>query len=141
VAAHPEVNPQRLHEALQAVNDPEIKSAVTVSQIMAMSMDSFSDWWDRIDRDVAREPRRDEAAKLEMTRDRLANAYYAVSWAVVYYMLHSDPAYADVLKEYFFQETHGKGGRDTFELILKGRAQEDLERFQEKFLKYLQELK
>lgn len=141
VVAAPEVNPPRLYEALHAINDPEIKSAVTVSQVMSLSMDSFREWWEQISRDIAREPRRDEAARLEAGRDRLANAYYAVSWAIVYFMLHTDAANSDALKEFFIQETRGRGGRDTFELILKGRSQQDLEQFQEKFLQYLQNLK
>ncbi len=141
VIAKPDVNRPRLYEALAALNDPEVRSAVRLSQIMSLSMDSFRDWWDRVSLDAARELRRDEAARLEANRDKLANAYYAVSWAVVYYMMHSDPAFSDVLKEYFFQETRGKGGRDTFELILKGRVRMDLDEFEAGFLHYLENLK
>jgi hypothetical protein len=141
VDAAPEINHPRLYDALRALNDPDLRSYVTVRQVMSMTMDSFRDWWDGISRQVACEPRRDVAAQLEAERDRIANAWYAVSWALVYFMLRSDAASSDVLMEYFVQETRGRGGRDTFELILKGRNQQDLDQFQEKFLAYLGELK
>lgn len=141
IVAAPAVNHPRLYEALRAINDPDIRSYVTVPQLMSLSMDSFQAWWDQISRDAARDPRRDSAVKLAANRDKIANAYYAVSWAIVYYMMNSDPAYADVLTEYFIQETRGKGGRDTFEIILKGRTQQDLEDFQEQFLRFIQTLK
>jgi hypothetical protein len=141
VVAKPAVNHPRLYEALRALNDADIRSYVSVHQLMALSMDSFQAWWDQISREAARDPRHDVAARLAANRDKIANAYYSVSWAIVYYMMNSDPAYADVLTEYFVQETRGKGGRDTFEIILKGRTQQDLDQFQANFVKYIADLK
>ena len=132
---------RRLLAALKAINDEQLKSAVAIPQIVSMSMESFSKWWEGIGEELKHEPRRDVALLKLDERDRMADAYYAVSWAMVYFMLRSEPAYADVLKEYFIQESRGQGSVNTFDILLKGRTGESTERFQEKFHSYIRALK
>lgn len=119
----PAVNPQRLYIALKALRDRDLKSRVDLRHLLNLSIREFNRWFSR--------------QKETVERDQHADAYYAVSWGLVHFLLRSDPVYRAVLQEYFVEETRGRAGRGTFERILRERTGLDLDQFQIRFKEYL----
>jgi hypothetical protein len=122
---NPEVNRTRLPTVQAALDDG---SFVPVSRLVKMTIEDFWDWF--------------EKCRDDKLRARLAQLYYAESWALVYFMLHGeDGRYRKAFEEYLGFEFRGEGTIENFEQTLRDQTGLDLAAFQERFIDYVTRLK
>ena len=125
IVLDPESNRNRLPAVRQAIKSGEF---VPVSALLKMTIKSFWDWFDgHQDSD---------------TRAKLAQLYYAESWALVHFMMHGeDGRYRQTFLRFFKLELKGHGTIEAFERSLQATTGQDLAEFQKKFIDYVQGLK
>lgn len=121
---NPSVNRARLPAVKQAI---EQRSLTPLAVLTGMSIDGFWTWY------------RDQRKTDDLLATRMAQTFYAESWALVYY-LRSDERLRRAFDEYFRLELQGRGGKESFEKVLQEHLGKELTEFEQDFVDYIQRL-
>lgn len=103
-------NDLRHGDARMLWNDRELWSGwLNLQRVTALTIKEFWDWF--------------QSAEDIQLRDRIVQGYYAVAWALTYYMLeHPDERYRRAYIAYMGKELSGQGGRKAFRDILEANV-------------------
>jgi hypothetical protein len=123
----PSVNRSRLPALKQAAADPN-KTYTPLAALTGMSIDGFWSWF--------REQRKID----EVLATRKAQAFYAESWGLVYFLRSKGGPHRRAFDEYFRLELEGKGGKASFEQTIAKHLGISLEELEAQFLQYVREL-
>ena len=124
----PAVNESRLRGFRHAVSDPNRALFTPINVLTGMTIDGFWNWY--------REQRRaDEAIAARKTQ-----AFYAESWALVYYLRSKGGNHRLAFDEYFQLELEGKGGKEGFERVIAKHLNLDLAELERELIDYIRSL-
>lgn len=124
---NPEANRSRLPAIQQAIREQN-GTYMALGVLAGLTIDRFWDWY------------RDQRKTDDLLANRMAQTFYAESWALVHY-LRSDEGRRRAFDAYFRLELQGKGGKESFEQILRDHLGQDLLEFENDFRTYVQTLK
>ncbi|MBI2898829.1 MAG: hypothetical protein HYY17_01455 [Planctomycetes bacterium] len=123
----PEVNRLRLPAVKQAILDQK-RTFTPLAVLTGMTIDGFWSWY--------REQRRAD----DLMATRLAQVFYAESWALVYFLRARGGNYRRAFDEYFRLELEGRGGKEGFERAIRTHLGKDLQELEKEFVDYIQQL-
>lgn len=102
-------------------NDRELWSSwLNLQRVTALTIKEFWEWF--------------QGAEDIHLRDKIAQGYYAVAWALTYYMLeHEDERYREAYIAYMGKELSRQGGRKAFRDILQDKVGITVDQLQVEF--------
>lgn len=122
-------NSGRLSTLKQTLAQRGMKDFIPLSVLMGMTVDQFWDWYEK---SQLVEP--EEAT-------RRAQLYYAESWALVRFLLHTRPELRELFGEAFRAELAGRPLKDVVERFLRDRLGLEPADLDREFVDYVLELK
>lgn len=123
----PAVNRSRLPAIKQAIAEPG-KTYTPLAVLAGMTIDGFWAWF--------REQRKAD----DLMATRKAQVFYAESWALVYYLRAKGGNHRKAFDEYFRLELEGRGGKESFERVIKKHLDWDLSQLEQEFIDYVRAL-
>jgi len=128
VLIDPGVNHGRLRAVRAGLVGPD-PVYTPLAALTGMTIDGFWKWF------------REQRAVDEILATRKAQTFYGESWALVYFLRNGGEKYRHVFDAYFLLELSGKGGKESFEKVLRDHLQLGIEALEEDFIAYLETLK
>ena len=128
VLIDPGVNHGRLRAVKSGLVGPD-PVYTPLAALTGMTIDGFWKWF------------REQRAVDEILATRKAQTFYGESWALVYFLRNGGEKYRHVFDAYFLLELSGKGGKESFEKVLRDHLQLGIEALEEDFIAYLETLK
>jgi len=123
----PAVNRSRLPAMKHAISGPD-RTYAPLALLTGMSRDGFWTWY------------REQCKVDDLQATRKAQAFYAESWALVYFLRTKGGPYLRTFDEYFRDELQGKGGKESFEGAIRKHLGVDLGQLEQEFLQYVRTL-
>ncbi len=123
----PEVNRSRLPAMKHAIA-PQSNTYTPLAALTGMTRDAFWTW------------HRDQYRIDPELCNRKSQAFYAQSWALVYFFRTQGGAYRRAFDEYFRLELEGQGGKESFEQTIRKHLDLALDELENQFIEYVRKL-
>lgn len=109
----------------------DAKDFISLNVLVGMTVDEFWGWF---------EGNRTEPHQAEDTT-RMAQLYYAESWAFVTFLRQRGGNHQKTFEDYFKLELAGEGGKEAFERVLWSNLRMELPHLEQEFVEYVRNLR
>ena len=127
ILINPSVNKRRLRAVKSALAGPD-PVYTPLAALTGMTIDGFWKWF------------REQREVDEILSTRKAQTFYGESWALVWFLRNGDPKYRPAFETYLRRELSGRGGKESFETVLRDHLRMGIEELEEAFIAWLDTL-